>query len=140
MTPPMPIPIAPPARVSPSHTSMLCAQPSACSSARVRRSVSVSQRGSRPVRHSSATRPNTVSAVVLMSSRRSCFLTFRPRWTWPALITGLGSGDHHATRYGSPSQLPTRAIVPSATRSSYRNSLIVRRYSSAAGSGMIPLR
>jgi hypothetical protein len=133
MMPSMPIPIAPPIRAPSSHTSMLCAQPSACSSARVRRSVSVSQRGSRPVRHSSATRPNAVSAVVRMSSRRSCFLTFRPRWAPPARITGLGSGDHHATWYGSPCLLPTRAIVPSATRSSYRNSLMVRRCSSAAG-------
>jgi hypothetical protein len=32
MTPPMPIPIAPPTRVSPSHTSMLCAQPPTCCS------------------------------------------------------------------------------------------------------------
>ena len=140
MTRPMPIPIAPPIRQPSSQTSMLCAQPPACSSARVRRSVSVSQRGSRPVRHSSATRPNTVSAVVRMSSRRSCFLTFRPRWTWPAPITGLGSGDHHATPYGSPCLPPTRAIVPSATRSSYQNSLIVRRCSSAAGSGTMPRR
>jgi hypothetical protein len=42
MTSPMPIRIAPPTSVSRHHTSMLCAQPSACSSARVRRSVSVS--------------------------------------------------------------------------------------------------
>jgi hypothetical protein len=38
---PMPIPIAPPIRVPSSQTSTLCAQPSACSSARVRSSVSV---------------------------------------------------------------------------------------------------
>ena len=140
MTRPMPIPIAPPTRSPSSHTSMLCAQPSACSSVRVRSSVSVSQRGSRPVRHSSATWPNLALAVVRTSLRLSHFLVLRPRWTWPTLITGLGSGDHHATQYGSSRPLPTRPIVPSATRPEYRTSLIVRKRSSAAGSGKIPRR
>jgi hypothetical protein len=36
MTRPMPIPIAPPTRQPSSQTSMLCAQPSACSSALAR--------------------------------------------------------------------------------------------------------
>ena len=48
MTSPMLIRIAPPTSVSRRRTSILRAQPSARSSARVRRSVSVSQRGSRP--------------------------------------------------------------------------------------------
>lgn len=48
MTSPMPIRIGiADQRIAPG-TSKLCAQPSACSSATVRRSVSVSQRGSRP--------------------------------------------------------------------------------------------
>jgi hypothetical protein len=98
----------------------------------------VSQRGSRPARHSSATRPNAASAVVRRSWRRSSLRTFRPRWTPPVLITGRGSGDHQATQYGSPP--PTTAIVPSATRSSYRNSLTVRKCSSGAGIGMKPRR
>src|ERR1700722_2780031 len=93
-----------------------------------------------------------VLAVVYSPPRRSCFLALRPRWTWSTPITGLGSGDHHATRYGSSphppappaslptSSVPTRPIVPSATWSSYRNSLMVRKWSSGAGNGMIPRR
>jgi hypothetical protein len=112
---PMPTPNAPPTRSSPCHTSMLCAQPSACSATMLCSSVSVSQRVWRPARHRSATVANEVSAVVRRSPRRSCFLTLRPRWTWPTAITGLGSGDHQATQYGSWPAFPTRLTRPAAT-------------------------
>ncbi len=140
MMPPMPTPIAPPTSSPSSQTSMLWAQPSRCSLVSEDVSESVSQRGSRPARHSSATWAKRVLAVVHSPPRRSCLRRLRPRWTWPTPITGRGSGDHHATQYGSESCRPTMAIVPSATRSSYRTSLRVRKYSSGAGSGMSPCR
>jgi hypothetical protein len=118
ITPPMPIPIAPPTRSSPSHTSMLCAQPWSCNWVSEPSSASVSQRGSRPARQASATWPNAALAVVLSPSWRSRFLTLRPRCTPSAPITGLGSGDHQAAQYGSSRSSPTMAIVPAATWSS----------------------
>jgi hypothetical protein len=124
MMPSMPIPIAPPITSSPRHTSMLCAQPCSCSLSRLSSSVSVSQRGSRSARHSSATRSNLASAVVVSSPRRSCLRRLRPTCTSSTPSTGRWSGDHHATQYGSSS--PTSPMVPSATSSSYRISFSVR--------------
>jgi len=114
----MPMPIAPPTRSPSSHTSMLWAQPFPCSSRSEPSSSSVSQRGSRPARQASATWLNAMLAVVVSPSRRSRFLTLRPRCTPPGPISGRGSGDHQATAYGSPASSPTTAIVPAATWSS----------------------
>src|SRR6266545_8268949 len=65
-------------------------------------------------------------------------------------MVSLGFGDHQATLYGSctpspspspcPSPSPTMAIAPSATWSSYRNSLRFLANSLGAGSGSMPRR
>lgn len=76
--------------------------------------------------------------VVHSGPRRSCFLTLRPTWMFSTFMTSRGSGDHQATLNGSSPSLPTMAITPSATLSSYRNSLMFLENSSGAGNGTIP--
>ncbi|HEX3716185.1 MAG TPA: hypothetical protein VHV09_25560 [Trebonia sp.] len=97
ISPPNPIPIAPPTSSPSSHTSMLCAQPDRCSSVSEPSSSSVSQRGSRPSRQASATSPNSASAVVVSPPRRSRLRTLRPRCTLSTPTVSRGSGDHQAT-------------------------------------------
>ena len=100
---PMPIPIAPPIRSPSSQTSMLCAQPSACSSVRVRASVSVSQRGSRPARHSSA-EPGVGGRPHLAASQ-----------LFPGVAPEVDVADaDHRPRVGRPPGHPVRIIAPAA--------------------------